>query len=144
MSAFSVYLFVRTGPEYDSGAAHRRLQALQALRDELVGLGVRVSPVPDQADLDVEITNVFGSSEESMYGEPRRLVRGGDGRRVVIVRISVGDERLDFVCSDGVGRVSAEHHAAKRILVWLESLSQESHQDAGEWRDLTAEICSNS
>jgi hypothetical protein len=142
MSAFTVYLFVRAASDHDSAGAHRRLQALQALRDELVGLGIRVSPVPDQADLDVEITNVFGTSEESICGEPRRLVRGGEGRRVVIVRISVGDERLDFVCSDGIGRVSAEHHAAKRILAWLDSLGQDASSHAGEWRDLTGDISS--
>ena len=129
MSSFSVYLFVRAAAEADSTAARRRLHAVQALRDELVSLGVNVSPLPDRADLVVEITNVFGTCEDLQ-----------SGRRVVVVRLSIGDERLDFVCADGIGRITAERHAAKRILMWLDSIQQRA--GTNEWRDLTSDISS--
>jgi hypothetical protein len=113
MTAFSVYLFVRSTGDRDAiGATECRLHALQALRDELLQAGVRVTPLPGAADLDVEITNVFGAGD-----------RFADGSRVLIVRLSTGDERLDFVCCDGLGRITAEHQAAKRIVSWLESLA---------------------
>lgn len=125
MGAFTVYLFVRAGDRDAIGATERRLRALHALREELLRAGVRVTPMPGSADLDVEITNVFGGDD-----------RIADPSRVLIVRLTAGDERVDFVCSDGIGRVSAEHHAAKRILVWLDSLSR------GHWGDhpLPAEL----
>jgi hypothetical protein len=133
MSTFSVYLFVRAAGEADSTSALRRLQAVQALRDELVSLGVTVSAVPNGADLSVEITNVFGTTEDSR-----------PSRRVVVVRIAVGDERMDFVCSDGIGRGSAERHAAKRIMVWLDSLYHQRAEATAGWRDLTPHISSES
>jgi hypothetical protein len=118
MSAFTVYLFVRTPPDGPSSVvALRRLKALQGLRDELARIeGVMVTAGPGHADLHVEITNVFASDDEA----PVR-----DGRRVVIVRVSAGDERTDLVCADGFGRHSAEHQAARRICLWLESLDRE-------------------
>lgn len=135
MGAYTVYLFVRANGDHEPAAVtERRLQALQALRDELVRVGVRVTPLPGHADLDVEITNVFGTGDHS-----------ADAQRVLIVRISVGDhERLDFVCSDGLGRVSAEHHAAKRILVWLESLSHRHWGDPYIPRELTTQLMTDS
>ena len=51
-------------------------------------------------------------------------------RRVVIVRLSAGDDKMDFVCADGPGRFSAEQQAAKRIGLWLESLDR-GRFDAG-------------
>ncbi len=134
MGAYTVYLFVRTNADREPAAVtERRLQALQALRDELVRVGVRVTPLPGHADLDVEITNVFGTGDHS-----------ADAQRVLIVRISVGDERLDFVCSDGLGRVSAEQHAAKRILVWLDSLSHPHWGEAYIPRELTTQLMTDS
>ena len=114
MSASVVYLFVRTPPDGPSSAvALRRLKALQELRDELRRSGgAIVTASPHRADLQVEITNVFASDDET----PRR-----DGRRVIVVRLSAGDSRMDFVCADGYGRVTAEQQAAKRIALWLES-----------------------
>jgi hypothetical protein len=115
MSASTVYLFVRTPPDGPgSPVGLRRLKAVQELRDELRRMGgVIVTASPHRADLQVEITNVFASDDAAL---PR------DGRRVVIVRLSAGDDRMDFVCADGPGAVSAEQQAAKRIGLWLESL----------------------
>ena len=115
MTGFTVYLFVRApqslqgSPGDAATSAGRRLNALHVLRDELVALGIRVAPVPDLADLQVEITNVFATREATT------------DHRVVMVRLAFGNERLEFVCSDGVGRVPAERQAAKRIVAWLDS-----------------------
>ena len=115
MTGFTVYLFVRapqslqSSPGNATTSTERRLNALHALRDELVALGIQVAPVPDLADLQVEITNVFATREAMM------------DHRVVMVRVAIGHERLEFVCSDGVGRVPAERQAAKRIVAWLDS-----------------------
>jgi hypothetical protein len=117
MSASTVYLFVRTPPDGPgSPVGLRRLKAVQELRDELRRMGdVIVTASPIRADLQVEITNVFASDDAAL---PR------DGRRVVVIRLSAGDDRMDFVCADGPGAVSAEQQAAKRIALWLESLDQ--------------------
>lgn len=115
MSGLTVYLFVRSTGDRDAiGATECRLQALHALREELHRAGVRVTPMPGTADLDVEITNVFCARD-----------RVADANRVLIIRLSTADERLDFVCSDGFDHVSAEHHAAQRIVLWLESLGRD-------------------
>jgi hypothetical protein len=121
MSASTVYLFVRTPPDgAGSVVGLRRLKAVQELRDELRRMGgVIVTASPHRADLQVEITNVFASEDDSAL--PR------DGRRVVVVRLSAGDERMDFVCADGPGAVSAEQQAAKRISLWLESMDDRGH-----------------
>jgi hypothetical protein len=121
MDTFTVYLFVRDAALIQSAAAmKRRLQALQALREELVMLdGVRVTAVPDEADLQVEITNVFGTNERS-EGAIRNT---GTGQRVLIIRLLIADEPVEFVCSDGIGNVPAERHAARRVMVWLHNLT---------------------
>lgn len=108
MTAFTVYLFVRTSDETLSAATNRRLHALQVLRDELTSVGIRVVAVPDHADLEVEIKDVFAPHENE------------SDQRVLVVRLSMDDERLDFVCADGAGRASAEQLAAKRVLEWLD------------------------
>jgi hypothetical protein len=115
MTGFTVYLFVRAPqslqgcPGDAATSTERRLNALYALRDELVALGIQVVPGPDLADLHVEISNVFATRETMM------------DHRVVMVRLAIGNERLEFVCSDGIGRVPAERQAAKRIVAWLGS-----------------------
>ena len=115
MTGFTVYLFVRApqslqgSPGDGATSTERRLNALHVLRDELVALGIQVAPVPDLADLHVEITNVFATREATR------------DHRVVMVRLTIGNERLEFVCSDGIGRVPAERQAAKRIVAWLDS-----------------------
>ena len=115
MTGFTVYLFVRApqslqgSPGDAATSTERRLNALHVLRDELVALGIQVAPVPDLADLHVEITNVFATREATT------------DHRVVMVRLVIGNERLEFVCSDGVGHVPAERQAAKRIVAWLGS-----------------------
>ena len=61
MDTFTVYLFVRDRSGQQSPLAMaRRLDALQALREELIALGVRVTALPFEADLQVEITSVSG------------------------------------------------------------------------------------
>lgn len=102
----------------------RRLQALRALHDELSNVGIRVTPLPERADLEVEITNVFLAGEGHAPGaraESCILVERG---RIMSIRLSVSDEHLEFVCSDGTGRVPAERHAAQRILMWLDNSSR--------------------
>jgi hypothetical protein len=122
MDTFTVYLFVRDAARTQSPTAmERRLQALQSLRDELVTLGgVRVTALPYEADLQVEITNVFGTDE----GPGGAARSGGAGHRVLIIRLLIADEPVEFVCSDGIGNVPAERHAARRVLVWLHNLTE--------------------
>jgi hypothetical protein len=122
MNTFTVYLFVRNTARTQSPTAmERRLQALQTLREELVALdGVRITALPYEADLQVEITNVFGANEG-----PAGAIRTADaGHRVLIVRLLIADEPVEFVCSDGIGNVPAERHAARRVLVWLHNLAE--------------------
>ncbi|HEY6212527.1 MAG TPA: hypothetical protein VIW45_09590 [Vicinamibacterales bacterium] len=123
MTPFTVYLVVRAtqDAERKPQAIERRLQALRALHDELTNIGVRVTPLPERADLAVEITNVFLAGEaHAPSGAPDNcsLV---DRSRIMSIRLSVADEHLEFVCSDGAGRVPAERHAAQRILMWLDN-----------------------
>jgi len=117
----AVYLFVRTPPEGPSSAAAlRRLKALQELRDELRRAGVIVVASPERSALQVEITNVFASDDNAR-------VRDG---RVIIVRLSAGDERMDFVCTDGCRNVPAERQAARRICLRLETLDRRAAAQA--------------
>ena len=121
MDTFTVYLFVRDAARTQSRTAmERRLQAQQALREELVALGgVRITALPYEADLQVEVTNVFGTNEG-----PGSAIRTADaGQRVLIIRLLIADELVEFVCSDGIGNVPAERHAARRVLVWLHNLA---------------------
>jgi hypothetical protein len=120
MDTFTVYLFVRDRSQSTSATIERRLQSLKALRDELIALGVQVTALPDEADLQVEIRNVFGTNEGS-DGKP---LAGSDGHRVLIIRLLIGEDPVEFVCSDGIGNVPAENHAAKRVLVWLHNLAR--------------------
>jgi hypothetical protein len=91
-----------------------RDDALRALREELASLcGVRVSPVPQGADLEVEITNVLRVDE----GSHARSDAGR--RRILVVRLGRNGERLDFVCSDGRSTMPAERQAARRIRGWV-------------------------
>ncbi len=141
MDTFSVYLFVR-----DKSQAHppiaikRRLQALQALREELTALGnVRITALPHEADLQVEIKNVFVTNEGPVTGRRREVEH-----RVLVVRILIANEPVEFLCADGIGNVPAEHHAAKRVLVWLYNLA-EYHCRASRRlpTELTVELCAN-
>jgi hypothetical protein len=143
MRAFTVYLFVRGAADEDLPAiAARRLQALQALRDELLVHGVHVTTVPAEADLAVEITNVFAIDEDPPLARVRRRVRGKSRPRVLIVRLSNGNDRMDFVCSDGIGRVPAEQHAAQRIMMWLDHPADPNR--SGFPRSATAELTTGS
>ncbi|PYR08517.1 MAG: hypothetical protein DMG00_14965 [Acidobacteria bacterium] len=93
MTGFTVYLFVRApqslpgSPGDGATSTERRLNALHVLRDELVALGIQVAPVPDLADLHVEITNVGSSRRHGATGDRQRAAgvrlfgshRPGDG-----------------------------------------------------------------
>src|SRR5262245_31736334 len=122
MTPFSVYLAVRNTPDGNTSALERRLRALHALHHELNTLGIHVTPMPDRADLEVEITNVF------IAGDPHAAVRaesgGAERERIMSIRLSVAEEHVEIVCSDGLGRMPAERHAAQRILMWLDMLSR--------------------
>jgi hypothetical protein len=91
-----------------------RADALHALRDELASLAdIRVSPVPQGADLDVEITSVLRVEE-------RPRTRADEGRqRILVIRLGRNGERLDFVCTDGRSAMPAERQAARRIRGWV-------------------------
>ena len=107
----TVYLFMHPLGDASHAAALSRLQALGALRDELAALpGVHVSPVPQPADLEVEILNVITTDEG-----PRAFRSGG--QRILVVRLGRNGERLDLVCSDAE-HMSAERQAARRIRRW--------------------------
>lgn len=142
MDTFTVYLFVRDRSDTQPPIAiERRLQAQQALRDELAALGVRATALPHEADLQVEITSVLGLTEEpgpthsthptraTQLTHPThtthvtRATHVTQNDRVLIIRLLIGDEPVEFVCSDGIGRIPAERHAARRVLVWLNKLS---------------------
>jgi hypothetical protein len=119
MDPLNVYLYVQ--PSSDSGAStgdRRKLQSMLTLRDELVALGgVHVAPAPQVADLQVEIMNLVGHSDARPKAKP--APRRDDAHRILIVRVQVENERLDFVCSDGIGHMTAESQAAKRIHAWM-------------------------
>ena len=120
MDTYTVYLFVRDrSHSHPPIAIEPRLQAQQALKEELVALGnVRVTALPHEADLQVEIKNVFGTDEGPVPRNSRA------GHRVLIIGLLIGGHELvEFVCADGIGNVPAEHHAAKRVLVWLHNLT---------------------
>ena len=142
METFTVYLFVRDKSGSQSAlATRRRLEALQALREEFAAVGnVRVTALPYEADIQVEIRNVFSTNEEP----PGSRARGAKAHRVLIIRMLIADEPVDFVCADGIGSVPAEHHAAKRVLVWLYNLTQYQNR-AGRplVAGLTVNLCTN-
>jgi hypothetical protein len=120
MDTFTVYLFVRDRSRTHSAASlQQRLAAQQALREELLSTGsVRVTALPYEADLQVEITNVVDT-----YERPTGVTARGEAHRVLIIRLLIGDEPVEFVCSDGIGNMPAERHAARRVLVWLNNLA---------------------
>jgi len=120
MDTFTVYLFVRDRSRTHSAASlEQRLAAQQALREELLSTGnVRVTALPYEADLQVEITNVVDT-----YERPTGVMARGEAHRVLIIRLLIGDEPVEFVCSDGIGNMPAERHAARRVLVWLNNLA---------------------
>jgi len=137
MDTFTVYLFVRDRSRTQSAASlEQRLAAQQALRDELLSTGnVRVTALPDEADMQVEITNVVGTYERHAGTTAR-----GEAHRVLIIRLLIGNEPVEFVCSDGIGNVPAERHAARRVLVWLNNLAA---YQSGAGRTLAAGLTLN-
>jgi hypothetical protein len=115
MNMRSVYLFTQT-TDVAPPMVQRRENALIALRDELLRLGdVRVSPSPQDADLQVEILNLLGMEEGPLARAAQRSQRLPERRRILIVRVTCESDRFDFVCSDGSGDATAEHQAARRI-----------------------------
>src|SRR5262249_7477300 len=129
MTPFTVYLVVRNTLEGNkSHLMDRRLRALRTLHDELLDIGIRVTPLPERADLEVEITNVFVAGESRAAGYQAAghapATNATESGRIMSIRLSVADEHGELVCSDGMGRVRAERYAAQRIMMWLDSLSR--------------------
>jgi hypothetical protein len=110
----SVYLFTQS-TDIAPPLMQRRENALVALREELLQLGdLRVSPSPNDADLQVEILNLLGTDEGPIgRAVAERSADDAERRRILIVRVSSDTDRFDFVCSDG--SASAERQAARRI-----------------------------
>ena len=125
MTPFTVYLVARNALDGNKSRdeVDRRLRALRALHDELDTIGIRVTPLPELADLDVQITNVFlAGDSQAAAGHVRTCADRG---RIMSIRLSVSDDdHVDMVCSDGMDRVTAERYAARRILMWLDGLSR--------------------
>lgn len=110
----TVYLYMHPLDSAGERPTLVRLNALRALRDELSSYpGVRVSPTPETADLDVELVNVVAQDDSPM------MLRREGGQRILVVRMRRNGERLDFVCSDGPGELTAERQAARRIRNWV-------------------------
>jgi len=124
MTPFTVYLVMRNTPDTNRAQLmDRRLRSLRALHDELLAVGIRVTPLPDLADLEVEITNVSVAGEGRAPSHAETTIRAERGH-ILSIRLSVSGERVELVCSDGTGRETAEHFAAQRILIWLDQSSR--------------------
>lgn len=110
----TAYVHMHALDDVSEAVSRLRADALQALRDELASLAdIRVSPVPQGADLDVEITNVLRVEEK-----PRTGADAGR-HRILVIRLGRNGERLDFVCADGRSAMPAERQAARRIRGWI-------------------------
>src|SRR2546421_2467613 len=125
MTPFTVYLVVRNTT--DGNKSHmmdRRHRALRALHDELAAIDIRVPPLPERDDLEVEITHVFVAGENRTAGRAetgrREASALAERERIMSIRLSVSDGHVELVCSDGSGRVPAERYAAQRIMMWLD------------------------
>lgn len=113
-SAMTVYLYMHPIDHAGERQTLVRLNALRALRDELSTYpGLQVSAMPQASDLEVEVVNIVGSDD------PTGALRGDHGQRILVVRMTRGGERMDFVCSDGRGELTAERQAARRIRNWI-------------------------
>jgi hypothetical protein len=98
--------------------ARRRSDALQALRDALIGLdGFFVSETSRDAQLHIEITDVLGLDDGPIVRSARRSSRIPERHRVLIVRLIDNGETLDLVCRDRL-EITAEHQVADRIHAW--------------------------
>jgi hypothetical protein len=120
MKSSSVFLSVPSAS--GDGASlvdQRRLQVLTVLRDDLLALGIRVSAVPGDTDLRVEITHLLAIEEGPIVRSARDASRLPERPRTLVVRVSDADEQLDLVCVDGIGNVTAERQAAGRIQACL-------------------------
>jgi hypothetical protein len=123
MNNLSIYLFTQSTDDSAPPLVRRRLNALVALRDELLQLGdLRVSASPQDADLHVEILSLLGSDEVPIARAAQHAAENPDRRRILIVRVSRDQKRFDFVCSDGAGSASAERQAARRIHASVDQL----------------------
>lgn len=109
----TVYLYMHPVDHASERQTLLRLDALRGLRDELSALaGVRVYATPQAADLEVVVVNVVANDGPDNIGSET-------GPRILVVRMTRNGERLDFVCSDGLGDRSAERQAARRIRNWV-------------------------
>jgi len=110
----TVYLYMHPLDDAGERPTLVRLDALRALREELsMYAGLRVSATPRGADLEVEIVNVV--PQDDAVGTLGRE----SGQRILVIRMSRNGERLDFVCSNGRGELTAERQAARRIRNWV-------------------------
>jgi hypothetical protein len=106
----TVYLHMPQGDRRDGHFILAGLNALRLIRDQLSAYpGVRVVAAPATADVDVQIVDIV----------PPQAGGGDSGQYILVVRMTRKGERLDFVCSDGPGSLSAERQAARRIRNWL-------------------------
>lgn len=110
----TVYLYMHALDRSSERQTLLRLNALRSLRDELSAYaGITVCATPQQADLEVEVMNVVG------HDDGRGALGNDPGQRILVVRMLRNGERLDFVCSDGLGELTAERQAARRIRNWV-------------------------
>ncbi len=122
MRSLNVFLFSQATSSEGamSPADRRRLPAMKALHHELLTLGIGVSAAPQDTDLQVEIAHVLGIEEGPMVRMARDASRLPDRPRTIVVRVSADDrQESDLVCVDGVGNMTAERQAARRIQAWL-------------------------
>jgi hypothetical protein len=121
MKSLNVFLFSQsTSGDGASLADQQRLQAMKALRDELLTLGIGVSAAPQDTDLQVEIVHVLGIEDGPLVRSATDASHLPERPRTLVVRVSADAElHSDLVCPDGMGNMTAERQAARRIQAWL-------------------------
>jgi hypothetical protein len=136
MKSLKVFLFCQsTSGDGTSRDDRRRLPAMKALRDELLTFGIGVSAAPQDTDLQVEIAHVLGIEEGPLVRSARDASRLPERPRTVVVRVSADDDQQsDLVCVDGIGNMTAERQAARRIQAWLrEQMNTPRPPEAHSW-----------
>jgi len=109
----TVYLYMHSLDHASERQTLLRLEAMRLLRDELSAYtAVKVCATPQTADLEVEVVNVVVNDDSVDTGSEHV-------QRILVVRMTRNGERLDFVCSDGRGELTAERQAARRIRNWV-------------------------
>ena len=107
-----------------SRAVWRGVASVKAMSDALARYGIRVMKPPHAADVQVEIVNVLGGDDGPIVRSAKLSQRVPERRpRVLIIRLSVHDHRVEFVSAERLGQVTAEDLAAKRIRAWVAELT---------------------